>query len=113
MLEQKKDQVISNKAFIGRMLIWILISTILLAVSLCIGMIGYRYFEQMPWIDAFLNSAMLLGGMGEVDTLKTNGGKIFAGLYAIYCGMLTLACGGLLFVPVFHHILHHFHANDD
>ncbi len=113
MLEQKIDKIISNRAFIGRILIWILISTTLIAISLFAGMLGYHYFENMPWIDAFLNSAMLLGGMGEVDVIKTDGGKIFAGIYAIYCGMLMLVCGGLLFVPVFHHILHHFHASID
>ena len=77
--------------------------------SLLIGMAGYEYFEGLGWRDAFLNAAMLLGGMGPIETHLTPGGKLFAGLYALYAGLVFLLVAGLLFAPVFHRILHRFH----
>lgn len=81
----------------------------LLVLSLVLGMAGYEYFEQLPWPDAFLNSAMLLGGMGPVDAPKTEGGKLFAGAYALYAGLVFLVAAGLVIAPVVHRILHRFH----
>jgi len=63
------------------------------------------------WIDAFLNAAMIFGGMGPVDTIKPPGGKLFAGLYARYSGVLFLAVGGLVFSPLLHRLLHRFHVD--
>jgi hypothetical protein len=77
--------------------------------SLGIGVIGYHYFESMPWIDAVLNASMILGGMGPVDTLQTSAGKIFASFYALYSGIVLLASVGVLAAPIFHRILHRFH----
>ena len=83
----------------------------LLAVggSLVLGMWGYRYFEGMRWIDAFLNAAMLLGGMGPVETPITNGGKLFAGFYALYAGMVVLVAASILVAPLMHRYMHKFH----
>ena len=61
-----------------------------------LGMSGYEYFENLPWRDAFLNAAMLMGGMGPVDAPRTNGGKVFAGLYALYAGLVFLAAAALV-----------------
>jgi hypothetical protein len=76
-----------------------------------IGMVGYAYFEHLPWLDAFLNSAMLLGGMGPVDAPRTSGGKLFAGLYALYAGLVFIAAAALMFTPILHRLLHRFHWN--
>ena len=81
--------------------------------SLGLGMAGYAYFERLPWLDAFLNTAMLLGGMGPVDMPKTDGGKLFAGLYALYAGLVFLITAGLLLAPVVHRVLHKFHWAQD
>jgi hypothetical protein len=81
----------------------------LVGVSLLGGMWGYEHYEHLGWRDAFLNTAMLLGGMGPVDPLRTNGGKLFAGTFALYAGMLFLVVAGLLLVPVIHRIAHLFH----
>jgi hypothetical protein len=72
-------------------------------------MAGYEYYEQLSWRDAFLNAAMLLGGMGPVNAPATPGGKLFAGLYALYAGLVFLIVAGLLLAPVVHRILHRFH----
>jgi hypothetical protein len=77
--------------------------------SLAGGMAGYSYFEQLPWRDAFLNAAMLLGGMGPVESPATHGGKLFAGLYALYAGLVFLVAVGIVLAPVVHRLLHQFH----
>lgn len=93
---------------------WRLAFHLLLAVGLVLGslgagMIGYVYFEQLHWVDAFLNSAMLLGGMGPVDPPHTEGGKLFAGIYALYAGLVFLVTAALMLGPVLHRLLHKFH----
>ena len=76
-------------------------------------MIGYRYFEGMGAIKAFGAAAMILGGMGPYSEPKTNGGEIFAGLYAIYCGLLLIGVTGLILSPVIHRVMHQLHLSDD
>ena len=87
-------------------------SLALIVVSLFIGMLGYHYYEELPWRDAFLNAAMLLGGMGPVESPQTDGGKLFAGLYALYAGLVFLIAAGLIVAPALHRMLHLFHWED-
>ena len=82
------------------------------AVSLFIGMVGYVAFERLSWLDAFLNAAMLLGGEGPIHSPVTREGKLFAGLYALYCGLVVLAAAGLLVAPVLHRVLHTLHWDE-
>jgi hypothetical protein len=84
----------------------------LLAASLGAGMAGYVAFEGLPWIDAFLNAAMLLGGMGPVDPPRSSAGKLFAGLYALYAGLVFLVTAALLAAPILHRVLHRFHWDE-
>jgi hypothetical protein len=83
-----------------------------IALSLLIGMLGYRVFEHLPWIDAFLNASMLLGGMGPVNMPQTAAGKLFAGCYALYAGLVFIATTALLLTPVLHRVIHRFHWAD-
>jgi hypothetical protein len=76
-------------------------------------MAGYAYFEQLPWRDAFLNAAMLMGGMGPVNAPLTDGGKLFAGVYALYAGLVLLVAAGLLVAPIVHRLMHRFHWEQD
>jgi hypothetical protein len=85
------------------------LAAVLVGVSLLVGMWGYEHYEHLPWRDAFLNAAMLLGGMGPVDPLRSNGGKVFAGIFALYAGMVFLVVAGLLLLPAIHRIAHLFH----
>ncbi len=84
---------------------WLWRTAISITLSLAAGMLGYAYFESLNWVDAFLNASMILGGMGQVDPLHTTGGKIFAGVYALYSGVFLIVCGGFLLVPVFRDVL--------
>ena len=89
----------------------VMIAVLLLAVSLAIGMVGYHWLAPMRWTDAFVNAAMLLGGMGPVDPLGNDTVKWFAGTYALYCGVVFIATAGLVLAPVGSHILHRFHLD--
>src|SRR4051812_46695670 len=109
MFEHRSEPLIPRRAFLLRMAQQGSIAAGVLTFSLLIGMIGYHAFEGLPWIDGFLNSAMLLGGMGPVDPLKTEGGKLFAGFYALYAGLVFITVASLLGAPVFHRLLHRFH----
>ena len=109
MYERRKHPLISKQAFAFRLLSQLLCTFILMLLSLGVGIAGYHYWENLPWIDALLNASMILGGMGEVDVLKTDAGKYFASFYALYSQFFMLICAGLLLAPVFHRVLHHFH----
>jgi hypothetical protein len=84
----------------------------LLIVSLGVGIAGYWYFENLPPLDGFLNSAMLLGGMGPVDPPGTPGGKLFAGIYALYAGLVFIVSAALVFTPIVHRVMHKFHWDE-
>jgi hypothetical protein len=89
------------------------VAAALMVVSLAIGMAGYRWLAGLPPVDAFLNAAMLMGGMGPVDALHTDAAKVFAGLYALYCGLVLLVATGILAAPILHRMLHRFHVGSD
>ena len=84
----------------------------LILASLAAGMAGFRYYEGLAWIDAYLNAAMLLSGMGPLAAPQTAAGKLFAGLYALYSGFAVLVIAGIAFGPFVHRILHRLHADE-
>jgi len=86
---------------------------VLVLGSITIGMAGYEHYERLAWRDAFMNSAMLLSGMGPVNAPQSNGGKLFAGFYALYAGLIFIVVAALLGAPLFHRILHKLHWLDD
>ncbi len=85
----------------------------LVCLSVGLGMWGYEHYEALAWRDAFLESAMLLGGMGPVHSPQTPDGKLFAGLYALYAGLIFLVLMGIVFAPIVHRMLHRFHWQQD
>jgi len=111
--ESRKHPPLSRFHFVQRLLLHTGVAMLSLVFSLILGMAGYEYFEQLPWRDAFLNAAMLLGGMGPVNAPRTDAGKIFAGMYALYAGLMFVIVVGLILTPVVHRILHKFHWDAD
>ena len=85
----------------------------MIAVSLAAGMWGYHGFEHMSWIDAYVNAAMILSGMGPLGELHTHAGKLFAGSYALYSGLFLVIAAGLLLAPLLHRFLHNMHLADE
>ena len=113
MYEPRHERPIPRQHFVRRMMLHFIGSLSLITGSLLAGMIGYHFYEQLPWRDAFLNAAMLLGGMGPVDAPRTEGGKLFAGLYALYAGLVFLIAAGLVVAPALHRMLHLFHWKEE
>lgn len=109
MYETKTQAPLARAQFLKRVFLHASLAIILLVASLGIGMVGYSVFESLSWLDGFLNSAMLLGGMGPVNLPITSGGKLFAGIYALYAGLVFIVTAALVFTPVVHRILHKFH----
>lgn len=112
MAAKRRVRPLDNVAFARRLVAHFAVSLLLAGGSLVIGIAGYHYFEGLSYLDGFLNAAMLLGGMGPVDFPKTEGGKLFAGIYALYAGLLFLVLTAILLAPVFHRVLHRFHIED-
>jgi len=108
-LERRGEALLPRDRFYQRLVIFGLLSLAIILVSLCIGIAGYMTLEGMGPSDAFLNAAMLMGGMGPVGPVTTSPGKIFAGLYAMYCGFVLIFSVALFMTPIFHRVLHLFH----
>jgi hypothetical protein len=85
------------------------IAVCIIMSALAIGMSGYHCLEGLSWIDSFLNAAMILSGMGPASELHTVPGKLFAGIYAIFSGILFITVAAVLLAPVIHRFLHRFH----
>jgi len=111
MFEHRTSPLLPRKQFIGRMRRSALLSASIAAVTLAIGMIGYHCLENMPWPDSFANASMILGGMGPLGNLNTTGGKIFAGCYALFCGLIFVTIITILLAPLFHRFIHKFHLD--
>lgn len=109
MYEHRNQPMLPRAAFLKRLSRHAVISVGIVIGSLLIGVLGYHFLDGLAWIDALVNAAMILGGMGPVDSLHTIAGKLFASFYALYSGIVFLLAVGIIFAPVFHRILHHFH----
>ncbi len=110
MYESRHQPLLARDRFVHRLLVQLCWALALLLGSLAVGMAGYSLLEGLSAADAFLNAAMLLGGMGPVNPPLTTAGKVFAGLYALYAGLVFIVSAALLFTPVLHRVIHHFHA---
>jgi len=108
--ERRGQPVASRRKFLLRMGLAIGLWLFLTTAGMAIGIAGYAYFEGMSFVDAFVNAAMILSGMGPLGELKTTAGKIFAGSYAILSGLIIVIATGFILAPIFHRILHHFHV---
>lgn len=113
MFEHRRQPLLPKVAFLLRLLRTGLTAILLIAVSLALGTFGYHRLEGLPWIDAALNAAMILTGMGPVSELHTRSGKLFATAYALFSGIVFLTAMVLLFAPVAHRVLHRFHLEMD
>ncbi|HEX4824497.1 MAG TPA: hypothetical protein VFV19_09295 [Candidatus Polarisedimenticolaceae bacterium] len=89
------------------------LGTLVISGSLAVGMIGYHRLEGLGWLDSFLNASMILSGMGPLHNPASSGGKLFAGIYALYSGLAVILIAGIIFGPVFHRFLHRFHLETD
>jgi hypothetical protein len=98
-----------RRAFYHRFLIALGLASVLIAFSLGLGILGYHFIADLGWVDSLLNASMILTGMGPVDTLKTDGAKVFASAYALFSGVVFITATGILLSPIFHRVLRQFH----
>jgi hypothetical protein len=111
--EHREDTPISSRRFVLRMIRCSAIAGGIVCSSLAIGIGGYHWIGGLGWLDAFLNASMILGGMGPVDPMPNDAGKIFSGCYALFSGLVFIALAGFLVAPVAHRVLHRFHYEED
>jgi len=113
MFEHRHEKMLPRRLFLRRLAKYALVSLSLVVVSLVIGIVGYHLAAGYSWVDSFLNAAMLMGGMGQIDPLVTDVAKVFAGIYALYCGLIELVAVGIFAAPIVHRFLHHFHLESE
>lgn len=113
MFETQHQRLLPRRQFYHRLKRSITTGLVLIAFSLSLGMAGYHFIGGLAWVDAFLDAAMILSGMGPLSPLHTDSAKIFAGCYAIYCGLALITIAAVILSPVVHRALHKFHLEDD
>jgi len=50
--------------------------------------------------------------MGPVNNPVTPAGKVFAGCYALYAGLIFIVGAAIILAPVVHRMLHLFHCDE-
>ncbi len=110
--EHKSKPLLPKADFYRRQFRFLVYSSLLLAISLGIGMTGYHLATGMAWIDAFYNASMILTGMGPIDPMPTSGAKLFAGMYALFSGVVFLSTVAVMFAPVIHRLMHIMHLQE-
>ncbi|MBI5562435.1 MAG: hypothetical protein HY894_06250 [Deltaproteobacteria bacterium] len=109
VFEHRSQSIVPLGVFVTRLLRSAAVAALVAAAALTAGMLGYHLTEGLSWVDSFLNASMILGGMGPVNEIRSNAGKIFAGCYALFSGLVFIVTVGILFAPVLHRFLHRFH----
>ena len=107
--ENRKQPILSSKAFFRRVIMHAAIGGSAIAIALGIGVAGYHWIGGLPWIDSLLNASMILGGMGPVDQLSTSAAKLFASFYALFSGLFMVGAASLMLAPFLHRMMHRIH----
>jgi hypothetical protein len=113
MFEHRSDPLLPPHRFLWRVVSFVGLSAALIGVALGIGVLGYHYLGELPWIDALVNASMILGGMGPVDPIKSHTGKLFVSAYALFSGLLFIGAASLVLTPFVHRIMHRLHLEED
>jgi hypothetical protein len=113
MFERRHQKLAPFNVFIGRVFASLGISIVLIAIALLIGISGYHWLAGFSWVDSLLEASMLLGGMGPVNPLPSDGAKIFASIYALFSGLVFIAVMGVVLSPIVHRFLHKFHLDKE
>lgn len=112
MYERKNQPIVTRQVFVRRLQKNLFYSAVLIAFCLLIGTVGYHFFSDCTWIDAFHNASMILSGMGPVITIREFSGKLFSSFYALFSGLVFVANIGVLLAPLLHRILHRLHVEE-
>ncbi|MEO6171987.1 MAG: hypothetical protein ABIP02_02605, partial [Arenimonas sp.] len=102
MFEHREKPLLSRKLFYRRVLLHTALSFLAIGIALAIGVVGYHVLGSLNWVDAILNAAMILGGMGPVDALHSESAKLFSAAYALFSGLFFIGIATLLVAPFAH-----------
>ena len=105
-------QLASRDLFLSRVAWVAALASMLVAITLAVGVVGYHFIAGLPWLVAFHEAALLLSGMGPVEMNLNDAGRIFEAIYALFCGVVLLGATGILFSPIIHRLLHRYHIED-
>ena len=110
--ERRHDQLAPRSVFIKRLVVALVFALGLILLALMIGITGSHFIAGFHWIDSLLEASMILGGMGPIKELPSDGAKVFASVYALFSGLIFIAVMGLVLSPVVHRVLHKFHVDE-
>ena len=110
-MEKSNQPLAPFPKFLRRLISHILFALLAIIIALFVGMYGYHFFEKMSWTDAFVNASMILSGMGPLGNLTTEGGKLFAGFYALFSGLFFILILGIIYAPILHRFIHKYHLD--
>lgn len=109
IFEHHKQPLVSKSIFLKRVAKCVWVASLLLAGAIFMGAAVYHYVEGLSWVEAVLNSIMIMTGLGLVDTLHTNIAKVFTCFYAIFTAIVFYLILAIIFAPLIHRFLHEFH----
>jgi hypothetical protein len=110
--ERRHEKLAPVSVFVRRILFSLAIAIGLILIALTIGICGYHYIAGFDWVDSLLEASMILGGMGPVNPLPTDGAKIFASFYALFSGLIFIGVMGIVLTPIVHRVMHAFHITE-
>jgi ABC-type phosphate transport system permease subunit len=113
IFEHRKQGLASRQAFFSRVMFFLISALALTMLFVFIGMLGYRYFVEVSWLDAFVNASLTLAGMGGIDIARSLAGKIFTSIYSLFCGLVFSIIISMMFAPFVHRIYHKFHLDNN
>jgi hypothetical protein len=113
MFEHHRKPLLPKSEYYKRLFKNIFAAFLMAGNALGLGVLGYHYFAQLSWIDAFLNASMILTGMGPMNPIVSLSGKLFAAFYALFSGIIFLSSILVVMAPIVHRFLHKFHLEDE
>ena len=111
--EHHSQPLLHTRGFVLRVLTYIGYALLIIVGALGVGILGYHFFVGLGWLDAFLNAAMILSGMGPVDAIAADGGKWFASFYALLSGLVFAVTTGIIIAPIIHRVMHRLHLEKE
>ena len=113
MFEHRNQPPITRAEFHKRVLRRLALALGFVGAALGAGMLGYHVFGGLEWVDSLLDASMILGGMGPVHELNSDGAKVFASFYALFSGLAFIGIAGFLLAPFLHRMMHRFHSDEE
>ena len=113
MYEHKKQKIVPMRMFYKRIMTNIVIASLIMLFCLLIGIAGYHYAAGITWLDSLHNASMILSGMGPVVEIKTDGGKWFSSIYALFSGVIFITNIGVILAPAIHRLFHRLHLEEN